>query len=282
MLNKTSYILNLDKNKLIFKDKRKPIMKYMNDVIMIGRASLQYNNYLFYNINYSPTQHSLFTIEKIAMSLENKEPLLLVGETGIGKTSIIQYLSKLVNANLSILNLNNETDFNDLFGGFKPISIYKITQSIIKHFMVLSKKTFKLINRTVYEKKIEKYILNKSWKLIVDYLLEISNLVIGEHTISKINIDMIYEWKSLKNKIELSKKQMKSNNSFMFMEGILIKAIRKGSWILLDEINLADPTILQGLEALLDGQLVLLDNIKSKKNYQTASKFSINSKYESR
>ena len=65
-----------------------------------------------------------------------------------------------------ILNLNNETDFTDLFGGFKPVSIYKICQSVIKHFMILSKKTFNLINELTYEKKI------KQVKLILNLIFE--------------------------------------------------------------------------------------------------------------
>jgi midasin (ATPase involved in ribosome maturation) len=40
--------------------------------------------------------------------------------------------------------------------------------------------------------------------------------------------------------------------TFEFMEGALTQAIRKGHWVLLDEINLAPPEVLQSLLPLLD------------------------------
>jgi midasin len=35
-------------------------------------------------------------VEFIASSITHKEPVLLVGETGVGKTSAVQYLSNLM------------------------------------------------------------------------------------------------------------------------------------------------------------------------------------------
>jgi midasin len=37
-----------------------------------------------------------------------KEPLLLVGETGCGKTSAVQHLANLSNQKLIVLNLNQQ------------------------------------------------------------------------------------------------------------------------------------------------------------------------------
>ena len=47
--------------------------------------------------------------------------------------------------------------------------------------------------------------------------------------------------------------------AFTFVEGSLVKGIRAGVWILLDEINLANAATLQRLNALLDGQLTLFE-----------------------
>lgn len=40
--------------------------------------------------------------------------------------------------------------------------------------------------------------------------------------------------------------------AFSFVEGVLIKAIREGKWVLLDEINLASAETLQRLSGLLE------------------------------
>ncbi len=40
---------------------------------------------------------------------------------------------------------------------------------------------------------------------------------------------------------------------FAFVEGALVKALREGGWLLLDEVNLAPPETLERLSGLLDG-----------------------------
>lgn len=55
------------------------------------------------------------------------EPVLLVGETGIGKTAIIQLLADRIGANLRIVNLSQHSDSSDLIGGYVfPVMIKKI------------------------------------------------------------------------------------------------------------------------------------------------------------
>nr|DAD44649.1 TPA_asm: hypothetical protein HUJ06_002879 [Nelumbo nucifera]DAD44660.1 TPA_asm: hypothetical protein HUJ06_002890 [Nelumbo nucifera] len=53
---------------------------------------------------------SLHVLERIACSVKCNEPVLLVGETGTGKTTLVQNLA----------NLSQQSDISDLLGGFKP------------------------------------------------------------------------------------------------------------------------------------------------------------------
>ena len=39
---------------------------------------------------------------------------------------------------------------------------------------------------------------------------------------------------------------------FKWYDGVLLDALKTGKWILLDELNLASQTILEGLNAILD------------------------------
>jgi midasin len=45
-------------------------------------------------------------MEQICMALQFKESLLLVGETGTGKTSSVQELAKLQGKQLHVFNMN--------------------------------------------------------------------------------------------------------------------------------------------------------------------------------
>jgi midasin len=46
---------------------------------------------------------------------------LLVGETGTGKTTAVQYIATACRKPLTVLNLSMQTESSDLLGGFKPI-----------------------------------------------------------------------------------------------------------------------------------------------------------------
>lgn len=45
---------------------------------------------------------------------------------------------------------------------------------------------------------------------------------------------------------------MEGSFAFSFVEGVLVKALREGKWVLLDEINLASAETLQRLSGLLE------------------------------
>jgi len=49
-----------------------------------------------------------------------------------------------------------------------------------------------------------------------------------------------------------------ARKAFDFVEGVLVKALRNGDWILLDEINLATSETLECLNGVLDGGSLML------------------------
>ena len=44
---------------------------------------------------YAHTQQSLYLLERVTRCIQMKEPVLLVGETGVGKTAALSYLSQV-------------------------------------------------------------------------------------------------------------------------------------------------------------------------------------------
>lgn len=111
-------------------------------------------------------------LETIATGISENMPVLLIGETGVGKTSAVRYIANKCNVPLRRMNLNGSTTVDEFVG---------------------------------------KILLDKEGTYWVD--------------------------------------------------GVLIDAMRKGHWVVLDEINVALPEILFVLNSLLDddGYVVLLD-----------------------
>jgi midasin len=69
--------------------------------------------------------------------------VLLVGETGTGKTTSVQELAKLQGKKLHVFNMNQNTDSSDLLGGFKPVDVKFLLKPIYENFLSIFRKLFK-------------------------------------------------------------------------------------------------------------------------------------------
>ena len=101
---------------------------------------------------------------RVLRALQLSRAILLEGSPGVGKTSLIDSLCKVLGRKLHRINLSEQTDFSDLIGSDLP----------------------------------------------------------------------------------------NSNGGFDWMDGVLLKALKNGDWVLLDELNLASQTVLEGLNSILD------------------------------
>lgn len=47
------------------------------------------------------------------------DAVLLSGETGVGKTSVIELFASYLGASLKVVNLSPDSEFSDLIGGYR-------------------------------------------------------------------------------------------------------------------------------------------------------------------
>ena len=57
----------------------------------------------------------------IMMSLDQSEPVLLIGETGSGKTTVAELIAKIFNTHLYTVNCHQYTESSDFLGGLRPV-----------------------------------------------------------------------------------------------------------------------------------------------------------------
>lgn len=142
--------------------------------ISIGGLKLDYNQG---NKDYLPSSQTIIgcqsELKTLAYAIKTNKPVLLIGETGVGKTALIRYLASKTNNAFRRVNLNGQTSVDEFVG---------------------------------------KTLLNKEGTYWID--------------------------------------------------GILTESLRKGYWLLLDEINSALPEVLFVLHSLLDDDryIVLSEN----------------------
>ena len=92
--------------------------------------------------NFVYTGATVRLLEQIAASIKMDEPVLLVGETGTGKTTAVQEIAKVIGKKLHVFNMNQNTDSADLMGGFKPVDLKYLLKPIYEHFLFVFSEMF--------------------------------------------------------------------------------------------------------------------------------------------
>ncbi|KAK7081093.1 AAA ATPase midasin [Halocaridina rubra] len=229
-------------------------------------------------VTFSFTRPASCLLERIAVAVSNHEPVLLVGETGTGKTSTVQYLAHQTNHKLHVINMNQQSDSTDLLGGFKPVEIKTIVFPLRQEFEELFACTFSTSKNNTFLQHIMVCFLSHRWKDLFALMEHTEEKAVeklkldndeNSHHDGQSSIQNSYEllnrWKKLRIKIGNMKEQVQQTQSalaFSFIEGALVKAVREGEWVLLDEINLASAETLECLSGLLEsnlGSVVLLE-----------------------
>ncbi|KAG9315861.1 midasin [Chiua virens] len=221
-------------------------------------------------------------LSRIATAISHCEPILLTGETGTGKTSAITHFASLLRRPLISLNLSHQTESSDLLGGFKPVDARIPASELHATFLELFGNTFSRKKNIKFEESVRKAVQEGKWRRAVVLWRESVRLA-KERIDSKFSedpqassptpteadgprkrrrLDQAWlrqsegAWGKFQRDVDefdIQHAQGQGRFAFDFVEGPLVKALRSGDWILLDEINLASPETLECITGLLSG-----------------------------
>lgn len=171
----------------------------------------------------------------VTQALKNKEPVLLIGETGSGKTTICQVIAEVMRTQIHIVNAHQNTETGDLIGAQRPIR-----------------------NRTIVEARLMEdlvTLLSSHLGLVIQPGDDLSSLL---QTYDDLEPAVVAGCPSdLCQRIVQGK--TKSKALFEWSDGSLVQAMREGHHFLLDEISLADDSVLERLNSVLEpGRTLLL------------------------
>ena len=151
-----------------------PLFQHMIQLCGPAAADATHPLHPFVHVVWTRQMRRLFCL--VSRSLLAKEPLLLVGDTGCGKTTVCQVLAVLLGQRLHILNCHQNTETSDLLGGLRPVRSH------------------------------------------------------GEESTADSASGKIFEW----------------------CDGPLVTAMRSGDMFLIDEISLADDSVLERINSVLE------------------------------
>lgn len=238
-----------------FVNEYKPNISLNADYLHAGRGYLtREKDYANKKIRFCFTRPSACLLERVMCCIMHKEPVLLVGETGTGKTSSLQYLANTIGRKLIVINMNQQSDSADLLGGYKPVDMKFMFAPLKREFEDAFCSFFSVEHNKKFLKNINYCFNTMRWDFLVA-LMKKSCMAALDRLTKEDQAIILEKWLQIKQKILKLEAQLKHKNqlAFSFIEGSLVKAIQKGYWVLLDEINLANAETLECLSGLLEG-----------------------------
>ncbi|KAK3374940.1 hypothetical protein B0H63DRAFT_549328, partial [Podospora didyma] len=239
---------------------------------------------------FATTTHAKRLLEQIAVAVRHQEPLLLVGETGIGKTTVVQQLAESLGHQLIAVNLSQQSEAGDLLGGFKPVSSQSLAMPLKEEFDDLLEKTgVNAEKNKKYLDGITRKFTKGRWKDVLKEWRKGPKMF--EETLAALEVRLAREpeamdtdsqpakrrktdspklvrlrelrprWDLFSQSLDQFDRQISSGPggfAFAFVEGKIVKAVRNGDWVLLDEINLASPDTLESIAGLFQSVPSLL------------------------
>jgi midasin len=227
---------------------------------------------------FSTNDYTLRLLEKVAVAVDRQEPLLLVGETGTGKTTCIQYLAEQLGRKLVAFNLSQQSESGDLLGGYKPVNVRSLVIPLKDEFDEIFDTTFSRKKNLRFLEMLGKRVAKGEWKRVCMLWREALKMVDaarkahesqtsspdpdGGQPKKRRKMDSLptnfptARWEKFALDLHDLEVQLASGSeafAFSFLEGNIVKAVRNGDWILLDEINLASSDTLEALTDLLGG-----------------------------
>lgn len=263
-------------------ESRKPQYEGNGTLLQIGRTSLPKKKRplgaksLGSRIDTSPfatTDHVLRILESVAVAVRQAEPCLLVGETGTGKTTIVQRLADSLDQKLTVVNLSQQSEAGDLLGGYKPVNMRALAVPMKEEFDELLELTFSSKRNQHYIDTLGKSVARGRWERALTLWQEALRMIETrlKHTdpqfdtnypephakkrkLQSPNIQKLKSrWDKFASRVQTFQMHLASGSrgfAFSFVEGNVVKAARNGEWVLLDEINLASPDTLESLSDL--------------------------------
>lgn len=117
--------------------------------------------------NFAFTMHSLRLLENITVCVKNMEPVLLVGETGGGKTSTVQYLAQQCGCKLNVVNMSQQSDIADLLGGYKPVDIRETIRPVQTKFVDLFIDTYSRKQNAKFLGHVHQCFSGRRWSILI-------------------------------------------------------------------------------------------------------------------
>ncbi|KAI3637359.1 hypothetical protein MIR68_004008 [Amoeboaphelidium protococcarum] len=249
---------------------RIPDVQLNSQVIKVGYMQLQRRSSFSSTGNNRPmialNTHAKKIVEQLVIGVHPsiKQPVLLVGETGCGKTTVVQFLSDCCGIKMTVINMSQQSEVSDLLGSYKPVDMkLHVALPIKELFDSVFRRTFSVKDNKKYLDACKLAWQQSAWKRLFQLWSMSLKMFAKKSAAQSSAIDhiLLKDWGKFQSMVADFESKIAHLNSytssqqkltFGFVEGALVKAIKQGEWVLLDEINLATAETLSCISSILD------------------------------
>ncbi|KAL8872970.1 MAG: hypothetical protein Q9174_001492, partial [Haloplaca sp. 1 TL-2023] len=201
-----------------------------------------------------PFSHLRF-VESVMLCVAQNWPCLLVGPSGSGKTNILSNVASCVGAELVEFAMSADMDTMDLVGGYEQLDSQRETAHFVRR-----------LKGFVEETRLQRLLSLQGQPdtlAILDELLQASPAKIGDivHCIEQLQSeDSGFSLQPLMAEgVRISERSLADNRArFQWVDGLLVRAVVEGKWLVLDNANLCSSSVLDRLNSLLEPNGVLI------------------------
>ncbi|KAH7723681.1 midasin [Aphelenchoides avenae] len=232
---------------------RMPEVSQKEDCVQFGRSTLRRQDQAQSRKTraYGLTKDYCQLMERTAKCISSDEPVLLTGETGVGKTTVLSMMALYTNTRLQVVNLSQDSDTSDLIGGYKPVAMINMLKPLANDYSQLFTRCFDKEKNSKFFEHLNSCLSSGRF---ADYL----RLVV-ETGVRAINLKKEpTEWARLIVRAQRLLKSLSGRGSalpFAYVRGVVAEAAELGHWLLVDEINLASAECLNAILNVLDGSM---------------------------
>ena len=191
----------------------------------------------------------------IIVAMRQNWPVILSGSSGAGKTSLIRHMAATAGVELVEFSLSADVDAMDLVGGFEQ---YDVRRDVAKFQaqvrQILRLRIAKLVQ--VGDNEQEREQLLRLWQSFAIDELKIED---AQAMLSSLSVALPELYEAVEAIWTTFQTANRQGFRFVWNDGVLVDTLRKGSWFVLDNANLCNPSVLDRLNSLLesDGQLTI-------------------------
>ena len=192
------------------------------------------------------------SLELLAGCVKQGWPVVLTGEAGTGKSSLVQLLAALCSRPLAVLSLTHATDTMELLGGFEQVDFDRNLGELRQRVLHWARG----VSVELLSKDTSSALLLMQALLQLEGEVSQGKAVEGLEVLRRL-IKRVEEagfcreaCQSKKDEVErIAKEHGEANKqgTFEWLDSVLVEAVREGKWLVIDNANYCSASVLERL-----------------------------------